>query len=154
MTKTRTIDGTAYVYVLGPSDAPQKVGIANNPRRRLGELQNGNHLPLRLADFHAVASDQAAAVEEYAHYLLRDAHLRGEWFDTSPQAASAAIKDAIEAVRLGKRAPVIDVVGLGLRIDARIKAALDKAAADDRRSINSYVEIALEAHLQEKGYLK
>ena len=45
-------------------------------------------------------------------------------------------------------------VGLGLRIDQHIKAALDRAAADDRRSINAYVEVLLEAHLIEKGYLK
>jgi hypothetical protein len=43
---------------------------------------------------------------------------------------------------------------LGLRITPTLKKALEKAAADDRRPIASYVEKLLIEHLGRKGYLK
>jgi hypothetical protein len=45
-------------------------------------------------------------------------------------------------------------VPLGLRITPTLKAALDKAAADDHRPVASYVELIISEHLQKKGYLK
>jgi hypothetical protein len=45
-------------------------------------------------------------------------------------------------------------VPLGLRITPTLKAALDKAAAADDRSVASYVERALADHLRKKGFLK
>jgi hypothetical protein len=42
---------------------------------------------------------------------------------------------------------------LGLRIFPYIKAALEKAAADDRRSVASLVENILTDWLRRKGYL-
>jgi len=43
---------------------------------------------------------------------------------------------------------------LGLRIMPSLKAALEKAAADDHRPLASYVEKLLIEHLTAKGYLK
>jgi hypothetical protein len=43
---------------------------------------------------------------------------------------------------------------IGLRVEPEIKKALDKAAADDRRTIASYVEKLLVDHLTAAGYLK
>lgn len=43
---------------------------------------------------------------------------------------------------------------LNLRIDPALKAAADKAAADDQRSLTSLVEKLLTEHLKAKGYLK
>lgn len=43
---------------------------------------------------------------------------------------------------------------VGLRIEKDLKEIAEKAAADDRRSLASLIEIALEEHLQRKGYLK
>ena len=43
---------------------------------------------------------------------------------------------------------------LNLRIDPSIKAAADRCAADDRRSLTSLVELLLIEHLKAKGYLK
>lgn len=42
---------------------------------------------------------------------------------------------------------------LNLRIEPEIKAAAEKAAAADRRSITSLVEKLLADYLREKGYL-
>ncbi len=42
---------------------------------------------------------------------------------------------------------------LNLRIDPELKAAADKAAVDERRSLTSLVEKLLSDWLQERGYL-
>lgn len=42
---------------------------------------------------------------------------------------------------------------LGLRLMPSLKAALDKAAREERRPVASYVEIVLADHLRAKGYL-
>ena len=41
-----------------------------------------------------------------------------------------------------------------MRIDPALKAAADKAAADDHRSLTSLVEKLLSDYLKKKGYLK
>lgn len=43
---------------------------------------------------------------------------------------------------------------IGVRIEPDLKAAAEKAAKDDRRSLSSLIEIALEEYLERKGYLK
>ena len=40
-----------------------------------------------------------------------------------------------------------------MRLDAEVKLALEKAAADDDRSVSSIVERILKEWLREKGYL-
>ncbi|MBO6892855.1 MAG: hypothetical protein JJ866_13010 [Roseibium sp.] len=42
---------------------------------------------------------------------------------------------------------------LGLRIEPTVKAALEIAAKEDRRTVASYVELVLIEHLKAKGYL-
>lgn len=44
--------------------------------------------------------------------------------------------------------------GLSIRIDAAVKAAIDKAAAEDRRSTASLVEKILADWAKANGYLK
>jgi hypothetical protein len=48
----------------------------------------------------------------------------------------------------------IKTAPLGLRITPTVKAAIEKAAADDERSVASYVERVVSEHLRKKGYLK
>ena len=43
---------------------------------------------------------------------------------------------------------------LGLRITPTLKAALEKAAEDDRRSVASMAEMILAEWLEGRGYLK
>jgi hypothetical protein len=43
--------------------------------------------------------------------------------------------------------------GLSFRIDAKLKTALEKAAADDRRNVSQWVTVVIERALQEGGYL-
>lgn len=43
---------------------------------------------------------------------------------------------------------------ISVRVPDEVKAAAEKAASDDDRSLASYVERVLTAHLKDKGYLK
>jgi hypothetical protein len=43
---------------------------------------------------------------------------------------------------------------IGIRVEPEVKAAAEKAAADDRRTVASLVEKILVEHLEQHGYLK
>jgi Meiotically Up-regulated Gene 113 (MUG113) protein/helix-turn-helix protein len=70
-----------YVYVIGPSGGPMKIGIADNCASRRSILNVGNHLYLRLWHFHKANDEiEAKALEKSLHYQYRAKHIRGEWF--------------------------------------------------------------------------
>jgi hypothetical protein len=50
--------------------------------------------------------------------------------------------------------PRIRGASLNLRIEPELKAAAEKAAADDRRSLTSLIEKLLSEYLRKKGYLE
>jgi hypothetical protein len=62
----------------------------------------------------------------------------------------ASMKD-VKTVSIQKRNKTAQV---NLRIAPELKAAADKAAADDQRSLTSLVEKLLVEHLKATGYLK
>jgi hypothetical protein len=92
-----------YIYVIGPPGGPQKVGLAANARRRVAELQVGSHTPLKLGFSVEIEAAEAWPVESYAHWILRDHSVGGEWFSVSVEDAVRAIGEAIAAVRRGER---------------------------------------------------
>jgi hypothetical protein len=50
--------------------------------------------------------------------------------------------------------PRLRSANLMLRIEPKLKAAAQRAAADDRRSLASLVEMLLSDYLRDKGYLR
>jgi DNA-binding XRE family transcriptional regulator len=91
------------VYVIGAPDGPQKIGHAKRLNHRLRAIQSANGFKLEVAGSFELPILEAQDVERYAHYLLRDRRLRGEWFDVSPTDAVAVVDRAIIEVRAGKR---------------------------------------------------
>jgi hypothetical protein len=49
---------------------------------------------------------------------------------------------------------MVKTPSLGVRVEPETKAALERAAADDDRTISSLVERILKEWLRDKGYLK
>jgi hypothetical protein len=95
--------GVAAVYVIGAFEMePVKIGRAKNPVRRLAEMQVGSPYTLRL--FHAFygRSDVVEVLELEAHEILRDLgfHVRGEWFDCTPDEAASVVKKCAEIADL------------------------------------------------------
>lgn len=91
------------VYVASAGERRQKVGLSSNPRRRVAALSGASGYPLTLAAHHEVAD--AAAVERMAHWLLREAHIYGEWFGVDVATADAAIVQAAQMIADGHQPP-------------------------------------------------
>ncbi len=112
----------SYVYVIGPLDGPQKIGIAQKPAARCASLQIGNHRTLAVSSQTKVPAASAASIERRAHYILRDSAVRGEWFSVSPQEARAAIAQAIKDLEEGRPNPEPEIGGL--RVTFRLPPSL------------------------------
>jgi hypothetical protein len=69
--------GWIYFIQCG-DDGPIKVGFALDAEKRLGQLQVGNHHDLRIVA--KIASERFRHESEIQHEL-RDAHIRGEWYE-------------------------------------------------------------------------
>lgn len=72
------------IYVIGPSNGPLKIGIAENAKSRRSILNVGNHQYLRIHHIHDVESEEEALrIERELHFHFQDSHIRGEWFQLS-----------------------------------------------------------------------
>lgn len=91
------------VYVMGADPGLKKLGFAINPDRRRSRMQTGSAVPLSLLHKRVLPPSDAAPVEAYAHWLLRDRRKHGEWFDVTLPEAVAAIESAVDAVARGER---------------------------------------------------
>jgi len=97
---------SSAVYVVG-SIAPSciKVGKADSPSRRLGELQTGNPDVLHLHRvFWFDSAAIAAKIEAKAHELISHRkwrRLTGEWFECPPSVAHDAILRAADVSSVG-----------------------------------------------------
>lgn len=70
-----------FVYLIGPSGGPFKIGISDNVKSRRSILNVGNPAYLRV--WHCLeASDESEAkkIETELHYHYQESHIRGEWF--------------------------------------------------------------------------
>src|SRR6185295_12478697 len=94
-------DSPAYLYVMGDSDGPQKIGVTCNlqSRRQVVQVSSLNRLqePFALQ----MPRKTAFAAERYAHWLLRARRVRGEWYRVTPKEAIAAVRRAHRAALAG-----------------------------------------------------
>jgi hypothetical protein len=95
-----------FVYVISGDHGRQKIGVSNNPKARLRELQTGSPFPLAF-EFVGLAEDGTAyAIEAEAHFLLNEHRQTGEWFTVPPEMAIAAVMGA--ARRIGRSLKPVD----------------------------------------------
>lgn len=82
-----------YIYIIalvfnGEPCSPVKVGVAQDPSRRLRALQTATPYELCIAKLFQLPTRQAARfVEKMFHKCQPDQRMRGEWFDINPKAA-------------------------------------------------------------------
>ena len=70
-----------FVYLIA-DDRFVKIGKANNPQKRLKELQTGNPIELKICALIPCANESKAYdLEGALHRAYRDYRLSGEWFD-------------------------------------------------------------------------
>jgi len=69
-----------YVYLIQSlEDSYYKIGVSNNPQRRIKELQTGNSSPLKLVETYQ--SEFANQIEKFLQNRYSHFHKEGEWFD-------------------------------------------------------------------------
>ena len=82
--------GQDFVYVVRGDHGQCKIGVTSNPIARIASLRTCSPFPISFAFIGAVDKN-AALVEREAHRLLNDRRGQGEWFDTAPELAIAAL---------------------------------------------------------------
>ena len=83
----------SFVYVIHGAHNLVKIGITTNPAARIAQIRTGSGFPI---DFSYIGYVQAGAeiIEREAHAALARQRCAGEWFDTSPERAIAAVTRA------------------------------------------------------------
>jgi hypothetical protein len=80
-----------FIYVIGPQQGLQKVGLATDPQLRLAALRTASPFDLQIHVAVQVPFAEAHTIERRAHRLLARSRVRSEWFQTSPGEAIAAV---------------------------------------------------------------
>jgi hypothetical protein len=81
-----------HIYIISDGQFC-KIGHSRDPEGRLAQVMTGNPYELELCDKYRFPDRSSAlAIEAEAHAVLRDLHVRGEWFRVSTQQARTAIE--------------------------------------------------------------
>jgi hypothetical protein len=83
-----------YIYVIGGTSKPYKIGITNNPTRRLKNLQTGHPSKLKIYHLEPIPDDQIRLIEQNIHKTIKYKKTHGEWFDIILEDAIAEVKFA------------------------------------------------------------
>ena len=67
MYRIKRIFTVQYIYVIGPEDGPQKIGITNNLKHRLKAIQTGNPEKLYVHHFEEVDPKKVRKLEKKIH---------------------------------------------------------------------------------------
>jgi len=84
------VSEVSYLYVISEKakdDGPVKLGISNNPDKRLKQLQTAFPGVLEVRYKTAVPSDKVKIFERLLHRDMSFLRLRGEWFSMNVQQA-------------------------------------------------------------------
>lgn len=150
----------AHVYVMHSPTLGFKVGHATALERRRRQLEWERSVPV-CVEYKTSVLEAAERIERLAHRLLRLANVpqsgNSEWFDTSLEEAVSAIERAIRIVS-GQEAmpdfprPKSEPSGapFSMRMDADLKAELQKLALAENRSLTNYVDTVLREHVAER----
>ena len=85
-----------FIYVIGPLEGAQKVGLTTDLKSRLAALQTACSQDLVLHVAVRVPFHQAHAIERRAHRMLVQLHVKNEWFDAAPEEAMSVVLNAVK----------------------------------------------------------
>jgi Meiotically up-regulated gene 113 len=80
-----------YLYCIQSLDHV-KIGLADDPNKRLQELALGNPHEMRGVETWRVRKSSALIFEAAVHDILAECAVGREWFKTTPEAARAAVE--------------------------------------------------------------
>lgn len=79
-----------FVYVISGNHGRQKIGVSDDPRQRIRDLQTGSPFPLKF-EFIGLTDGTGYDIEGEAHFLLHAHRAEGEWFVVPPEVAITAV---------------------------------------------------------------
>lgn len=116
------------VYFLKPvgMSGPIKIGLSENPKRRINEFKNWSPFKLEMIG----TAPGTWADEQFLHECLVEHHSHGEWFHASP-----LVLDAVEQVISSGS---IDTLRQSLKPVANLRAKKNRATRDAKTSVPNY----------------
>lgn len=84
----------SFIYVIGGKHKPYKIGITNNPNRRLKNLQTGHPNKLSIHYTEEIPDSCVKLLEKLIHKNVGRYKTHGEWFDIELNEAIAEVKFA------------------------------------------------------------
>ena len=85
-----------YIYIIHQGESRLfKIGVSNDPKRRLRALQTGNPHPLTLLRAFKCSTMSAYRAEAAIHQHLAASRRKGEWFEIDTDDRVVAIAGAI-----------------------------------------------------------
>lgn len=126
----------AYIYAFGVPSGPIKIGYSMNPKKRLLMIEKEQGQRLIVMGKWPVGLLKAHAVERYAHWLLRDKHYHGEWFNISLDEAVSAVEKASTELDGIHRYHLIPPVSHAGRVDTRDEGVMVKFPEGTRHRID------------------
>jgi len=84
-----------WIYIIGDTESPYKIGFTKDPEKRLSTLQTGNPKKLTIHYKEQINENEVKFIEKQIHKELKRKKISGEWFDISLDDAIAEIKYAV-----------------------------------------------------------
>lgn len=148
MAKSRLPETPSYIYVIGATDRPLKVGHSLYPDARLDAFRKMTPDRLDLLHLREVRWAERLFAERYAHALLWPRRVQGEWFDVSDAEAILAVDLAVEGTQAGRLPPGLtgrQAAGFGGSRKNRRAGFLDvlgpNPTSDQVRSVLAYRDL-------------
>jgi hypothetical protein len=136
VTAPARLTATECVYVLGVEGGPCKVGRSVEPEERARQLQIKYGSRFILLGVSRMAQVKAISAERYAHWLLRDRHLSGEWFDATREEALAAVNKALtDEMDPEYVLPSLDEIALSDGMAERIETRFPRGTRERLRKV-------------------
>lgn len=151
------------VYLMERADGLIKIGRSRTPRSRRIAVQYEVKQKVELLKIFPVGKLHPHAVERKAHDLLVEKRIIGEWFETSFDEASLAIKEAIGFVKENgttfKTRVFHGVITpkefsyISIPLPESLYNSYKQLSADYRRTVSNQILVALEFAIENPEYL-
>jgi len=86
---------SSYIYVIGDTTSPYKIGFTKDPDNRLRTLQTGNPKKLQIHYKEMIGENEVKYIEKQIHKELKRKQVSGEWFNVSLDDAISEVKYAV-----------------------------------------------------------
>jgi hypothetical protein len=153
------VESDPYLYIVessigiteGNISPAIKVGCSINPKQRLISIASQEKLStsfLSLRGWQRVKRSNALSAERFTHWQLRDCHIRGEWFNASPDMACAAINRTMKAIDQMGELPVFPSLSQNRLITPAAAAAQVHKWASQNEAVRQLLESALKGQTE------